>query len=490
MVKLRYEWDRKSAEREIKRAIELKSTYPTAHQWYAAYLFSLDLFQQTLADGGPAGKLQSIADEGPSLAFDTKLPHQIQSSDPTPGERVQVFCTIAREQIEAGNYEAACAVLQRWWTIGQWPRLEALSPESSADLLLTAGALAGFVVSTRQAPRGQKHAEALLNGAIALFEQLGAKARCAEGRIELALCYQREGLFELARTTLLAAIEALADEDRELRSVGLIRLASLERNAGRLQDAFARLNEAAEIVELVGPWATGRYHLELASTFKDLATAENRTEYFDLALFHYAEALCEFKAVGLHLLAAIVENNHGYLLLTLKQFKEAEAHLVRARKLFDGFADNVKRAQVDETLAQLHFAAQRFELAEQSILRSVEALETGGEEALLAESLTTQGRILSKLGRQREAKRVLDRAYEVAERCGDSEGAGRTLLVVIEEMYDQLEDDERLELGTRLDQLLANSQQASVRERLRKCLELIAKAHASCEAQRVQRVQA
>ena len=54
---------------------------------------------------------------------------------------------------------------------------------------------------------------------------------------------------------------------------------------------------------------------------------------------------------------AIVENNHGYLLLTLKRLDEAEAHLARARKLFDAFDDKVRRAQVDETLAQLHLAA-------------------------------------------------------------------------------------------------------------------------------------
>jgi hypothetical protein len=84
---------------------------------------------------------------------------------------------------------------------------------------------------------------------------------------------------------------------------------------------------------------------------------------------------------------------------------------------------------------------------------------------------------LYKLGRQREAKRVLDRAHQVAERCGDTEGAGSALLIVIEEMCDQLEDDERLEIGARLNQLLARSQKASTLERLGKCLELIAVAH-------------
>ena len=305
----------------------------------------------------------------------------------------------------------------------------------------------------------------------------------------LGYCYYREGLFELACATLLPALEALPDEDRELRSVGLVRLASLERHAGRPHDSLARLNEAAEIVELAGPWATGRYHHELATTLKELAIAETRNEYFDRAIQHYQEALYEFEAIGNHRSAAIVENNHGYLLLTLKRLDEAEAHLVRARKLFDGFGDKVRRAQVDDTLARLHIAAGRFDLAEQSIVRAVETLETGGEEALLAEALTTHGIVLCRLGRHREAKRVLDRANRVAESCGDSEGAGCALLIVIEEMCEQLEDDERLELGAKLDQLLAHSQQASILDRLKKCLGLIAKAHARYDKQRRKQIQ-
>jgi hypothetical protein len=44
-----------------------------------------------------------------------------------------------------------------------------------------------MMASTIQLSRGQKHAEKLLNGSIALFEQLGIRGRAAEGRIELAL---------------------------------------------------------------------------------------------------------------------------------------------------------------------------------------------------------------------------------------------------------------------------------------------------------------
>ncbi len=57
-----------------------------------------------------------------------------------------------------------------------------------------------------------------------------------------------------------------------------------------------------------------------------------------------------------------------------------------------------------------------------------------------------------------------------------AKGAGRALLIVIEEMCEELDDRERLELGNRLDVLLGHSQQRLTLERLRKCHERIAKA--------------
>jgi signal transduction histidine kinase/CheY-like chemotaxis protein len=61
---------------------------------------------------------------------------------------------------------------------------------------------------------------------------------------------------------------------------------------------------------------------------------------------------------------------------------------------------------------------------------------------------------------------------------------------MIEEMSDHLADDERREIGAQANQLLANSQQHATRERLRKCLELIADAHTKYEAEREEKIHA
>src|ERR1051325_752302 len=339
-VELRHEWDWKGAERESKRANELKRSYPTAYQWHAAYLFSRNLCERAKSQYG------TNATTAPEKSdFTARIP----STNLTPVEEVQVFCSVAREQIDVGNFEAACLVLSRWWSFGSMPKLVGLTSDSCADLLLTAGELAGFVASAKQVPLGQKSGEMLLSGAIAFFEQLGSHTRAAEGRIALALCYYRQGNFDLARTILFGVLEALPTLEVELRSLVLIRLASLERHAGRLRDALARLEEAKSVVEVSGPWATGRHHLELASTYKDLAIAESDESLFDLSLSHNRLALYEFEAIGNLRLMAITENNVGFLNVCAGELNDAGIHLENAWFLFDQLGDRVRRAQVDDT---------------------------------------------------------------------------------------------------------------------------------------------
>ena len=411
-------------------------------------------------------------------------PKPIEYSPLSLSEQVRACCAKARESLEAGDYDLGCAALQQWWNIGEWPKHSGLEDRAAAELFFTAGVLSGWVGTTRQIYGGQKSAEGLLNGAIALFERLEEDARATEARIELATCYYRQGLFELARETVRSLLQTLSDAERELKGVALIRLAVVEGRAGRLHDALALLNEAAPLVETSGAWTKGRFHLEFATTLKNLGIGENRSTYCDKALDHYREALRYFEGIGNHRYTAVVENNQGYLLSSLKRFDEAQLHLERARKLFDRLGDQVRRAQVDETLAQLYLASGQHESAEHSIKLAVDTFETAGEVTLLAEALTTHGLVLCRLGRRHEAKPHLERARRVAERGGDSEGAGRSLLILIEEMCEQLGEDERQEIGAQASRLLANSQQASTCERLRNCLERIAAAHAEYEERR------
>jgi len=463
-VKLRFEWDWKGVERELRRAHELQTTYPSPHQWYAAYIVSKEIYEESLTP-------KECRHLSPLTVRDAQpLPTQIASLELTPTEKVQVYCAIAREQIDVGNYEAAARILRPWWSYGHWPPLNELNQRTFADLLLTAGEIAGFVASTKQLPRGQRHAEELLNGSVALFEQLGSRRRAAEARIELGLCYYRQGLFDIGRTTLTQVLGVLSDSDWELRSLGLIRLASLERHAGKLKDAITRLNEASGTVELSGPWATARSHLERASTYKDLAVSENIVSYFEEAKNFYLKALYEFEAIGHHRYVAVVENNMGLLLLTLGSDQHALRHLLRSQRLFECLSDSVRGAQVNDTLAQLYLYRQQYRMALDVVKRAVRILERTDSEALLAEALTTKAVISNRLGRSKEAKRTFEAAYNVAERCGDTEGAGRALLIMYEEMGAGLDQTEENQLLTKLRTLFADTQQTTVQNRVKKAI--------------------
>lgn len=465
-LELRRKWEAATVAQEVKRASEVGFAVPDARLWNAACVFARSLYENRLRNLQNECKSRS---EVQRHSNSSELAVHLQPI--SISEEVQIACLVTRGQIEVGNTEAGYLMLHRWYRLGEWPRLEGLNPQLSAYLLLTAGMLAGRFASARLLPRGQKHAEALLNGAISLFEQVGLKPRVAEARSELGRCYDREGMFELARSQFLEALEELPSDYPELISKTLLRLAFAEMKVGHLHDALKRLDDAREVVAAAGLLTSDFFNIEMATTIGELAIAEQSESDFHQACLHYQQALSNSATVGHHRRTGVLENNHGHLLIAFGKLQEAEAALTRAKKLFDHLGDPCP--QLDETLARLHLEAGRLELAEETILPSIGKLQTAGEEALLAESLRTHGRILCKSGRIREAKRVLDRAYEIAQGCGDREGAGLAVLITIEEISEQLQHDERLELMAVLRGQLGHSERTSVLDRLQKCEEIL-----------------
>jgi DNA-binding winged helix-turn-helix (wHTH) protein len=170
-IKLRFEWDWKGVQRERRRANELKTDYPSAHQWYVAYRLSEQLYKDTLPQNSSHNDHSNNLEIGPNLSS------QMRCALLTPTEEVQILCSVARDQIAIGNYQAAALILRRWSVPGRWPSLHSLNACIAADLLFTAGNLFGWIAGSKQLLHGHKHAEAFLNGATALFEQLGLNRR-------------------------------------------------------------------------------------------------------------------------------------------------------------------------------------------------------------------------------------------------------------------------------------------------------------------------
>ena len=453
-VKLRFEWDWKTAERELQRASALKTGYPSAHQWYAAYKIAKDLFERS----------KRLYDEDSSHP-DWNLPDQVLLGEPTTAEQLHVLCAIAREQIRIANFEAAELILRPWYPQKNWPDVASLTTHEAADLLLTLGTLIGCVGGSRRMRNGQKRAEAFLNGAIALFEHVRSTSQSGEAQAELARCYHRQGLFDLARETFDTAISVLPANQTELKTVCLVFLGNLERDSGRLMDSLMILRQAKKL-QIPGRLVTGRCELELATTLKELAVSENEPTYNDEALLNYANALREAEGIGNHRLAAVVENNLGFLLLSLGSSEESERHLLRARRFFEAISDTIRRAQVNETLTRLYVATSQYCLAKECIEDALQTLEQTDAEAILSEALTTSGIVSSRLGHFGQAQKRFEEGLKVAERCGDREGARRALVTKFEETGIGLQRDELRQLLQKLRQLSSINEPSSLSYRV------------------------
>jgi tetratricopeptide (TPR) repeat protein len=180
--------------------------------------------------------------------------------------------------------------------------------------------------------------------------------------------------------------------------------------------------------------------------------------------------LHESEALGHHRNVASAENNIGFLLLDLGYYEESEPHLLRARKVFDALSDNIRGAQVNDTLARLYSEKKQYIAAREAIDRAVDTLLLTDSEALLAEALTTKALIACKQELYNEAKRSFEAAHRVAERCGDHAAAGRALVGLLEVMGNGLDSLERVKVVHELTNLLLVIQQPSLVTRIEKAI--------------------
>lgn len=399
----------------------------------------------------------------------TNLLAQLNEPALSHGSRTLIRCRLAKALEETGDYEVARNVMsQLWQRIGERPKLDGLDESTGAEVLLRTGALSGWIGSAHQIEGAQEIAKDLISESIASFEVLNEIEKVAEARVDLAICYWREGAFDEARTILLEVLNLQLLENSEQKARAFLNLAVTERSATRLDDALRIHIEAAPLFEQINNHALkGNYHNQFALVLRAVGTAHRREDYLDRALIEYAAASYHYEQARNTRYRAAVENNLGFLFLSKNSLPEAHEHLDHARRLYVSLKDKVHTAQVDETKARAFLAQGRNAEAEKVVRGAVRALEEGGEQAILAEALTTWGSALARLERYAEARETLERAADVAYQAGDSEGAGVAALTLLEELSERVGREEKLGIYERADQLLSQSQHPGILARLR-----------------------
>jgi tetratricopeptide (TPR) repeat protein len=380
-------------------------------------------------------------------------------------------CEAAKELEEAGEFQAAREALGDLWRgVGVRPATDDSSTEIKAELLLRTGTLTGWLGSANQVSGAQESAKDLISESAALFDQLGLNEKVAEARVDLAICYWREGGLDEARVTLRSALDTLGDLESEQRLRALLNTAIIEQVATRYNEALRIYREAAPLFETsTNNSLKGKFHNSFAIALKGLGLSLDREDYIDNALVEFSAARFHFEQAGHKRFRARVENNEGFLFASLGRFKEAYEHLDRARALHLSVGDHGGAAGADDTRAQALLLEGKNEVAEKIARAAVRFLERGGEQSILAEALTTHGKALARLNQYEAARKVLDRAIQVAQVAGDPDTGGIAALTVIEELGQQVPVEALQEYYLSAESSLASSQHRQIRSRLGEC---------------------
>jgi tetratricopeptide (TPR) repeat protein len=294
--------------------------------------------------------------------------------------------------------------------------------------------------------------------------------KAAEARVDLAICYWREGALDEARITLKLVLDSLENKNSEQRLRALLNSAIVEKVATRDVEAL-RIYKEAELLfaQSTNHALKGKFHNSHATLLRSLGSSENKSDYIDAALLEYTAAAFHFEEAGHKRFQGRVENNVGYLFSTLGKFAEAHEHFDRAYDLLRAVGDFGSAALCQDARAQTFLLEGRNAEAEKAASSAVRTLSKGGEQTILAEALTNHGKALARLDQHQAAKVTLDRAIEVSRNAGDPDRGGIASVSVIEELGQQLSGAALLTYYRMAESLLAESQNRGLKIRLGEC---------------------
>ena len=394
----------------------------------------------------------------------------LKRSKQTAAEHIITLCDNARQLEDAGEYTDAARALEGWWEgIGVRPEVDDLPAGEKAAVLSRVGALSGWLGSMQQVPASQERAKDLISEAANLFEAIDDRQNWAETRSDLAVCYWREGAFDEARVILDDVLESEPDLPAELHGKILLRSVNVEISTKRYEKGLYTINRAASLIEDTGSdLLRGKFYFHRALILRSVAENENNHRYFISAIADYGFARIYYEKAKHNRYAAMAENNLGNVYRLLEDFPKAHLHLDSALQAYVKLKDKGRAALVYDNKARTFIAEGNLSDAELAAITSVNMLREGGENATLAESLTTLGVVMSRGGNLTEAINSFVEAKETALMVGDSESAGNAVLTQIEELQPDLTPMVFRSLYLEADELLKNSPKINTVSRLQK----------------------
>jgi tetratricopeptide (TPR) repeat protein len=336
-----------------------------------------------------------------------------------------------------------------------------------AAILNRVGVLSGWLGSMQQVPGSQEKAKDLISESATLFESIGEQQNWAEARGDLAVCYWREGAFDEARVILEDVLESGTELSPELLGKLLLRQVNVEISTKNYDRAMALVGQATPLIIGKGsPLLRGKLYFHRALIQQREGKDKDRKDLLLAAVKDYEQAGVHYKKAKHNLYAANVETNLGNLFRLLEDFKGAHSHLDKAIYLYVKLRDQSRAASVYDNKSRAFLAQNDLSNAEFAARTSVSMLREGGEQAVLAESLTTLGVVLSRQGNFADAIHSFVEAKDAALMVGDRESAGNAVLTQLEELQSDLSPAVFRSLYLEADELLKGSPKFGTFDRL------------------------
>jgi tetratricopeptide (TPR) repeat protein len=395
----------------------------------------------------------------------------------TRNEQILLRCRLASEFIHTGQYEVAREALgELWQGVGKRPEVEKLKPPTAAEVLLQCGTLSGWLGGAQHLAGAQEKAKDLIFEALRRFKAERQSAKVSEAKYELSMCYFRLGAYDDARLILDEAHHEIEKEDTNLRAKILIRHTLVEVWTGRYNDAWNILEKAREFFEESGDALKGRWHGQRGLVLRRLATTERRPDYADRAIIEFTAAIYHLEQAKHERYCGSALNNLAMLFYQLGRYSEAHESLDRAQSIFERHNDSGNLACVNETRARVFVAERHFKEANRIIADVIQTFQKGSEFAMLADALTIQGVVWSRLGLHDSSIHILRHAMTVAQDSGAYSNAGQAALTLIEEHgKERLSATELYGIYRRADELLKDTQDAEDIARLRTCARIMSR---------------
>ena len=151
--------------------------------------------------------------------------------------------------------------------------------------------MSGWLGSARQIPGAQETAKDLISESAAIFEKLGLTEKIAEARVDLGICYWREGALDEARITFDDAIERLGTLESEQRLRAILNKSIVEQVCSRPKqrcDSYPSRRDCSETSS--NETLRGKFHSEFGIILKDIGLTGHSEDYFDRALMQFTAA--------------------------------------------------------------------------------------------------------------------------------------------------------------------------------------------------------